>query len=224
MGLETQVTESAEEKKGELDAIYRELIGAELYEEIRNYFYFVQIEEQGSISTAPRSISGAIRLEQITSIFQALGSFLTNSDVERIRKEMQHRFNAKEIGLEQFCQLFVNYRSTFELSVEELHRCFTDIIGVAAAADREDGKRSSNSKSKNKKRQKGAPIEELSMTREFFLDVLQKKGDKMSRDELMSCFEALTGYKRKELSNVMPNNIDPQFFTANLLGLQEDED
>merc|ERR1719334_1293221 len=205
--LEAQVAQSREES--ELNTIFRELIGEELFGEIRNYFYFVQIEEQGSISTAPRSISGSIRLEQITSIFQAMGSFLTRSDVERIRKEMAHRFNAKEIALEQFCELFVNYRSTFELSVEELHRCFTDIIGVAAEDE------ISNSKEKKNSRKGKGPLGVGDR------DALQKKGDKMSRDEMMSCFEALTGYKRRELSNVMPSNIDPQFFTANILGLRE---
>ena len=212
------------EEHDNLNTIYQELLlheedGEEasnrvnLYEEIKNYFCFVQIEEQGSISTVPRSISGKINIEQITAIFQALGSFSTKNDVERIRREIQHRFggnilgNHCDIDIHQFIEIFINYRSTFEISMDDLHRAFMNIIGIETGNKENESKR----------------VQRISMTREFFLDMLQRKGDKMSKEEMMGCFESLTGYQRKQLGAAMPEQIDAEFFTKDILGLQQED-
>ena len=215
--LSKQVSDSDEENS--LNQIYKNLLSedntkeTDLYEEIKNYFYFVQIENQGAMSTVPRSISGKINIKQIASIFQALGCFLTNDDIERIESEIKHRFgnninngNDVSVNLEQFVELFVNHRSPFELSLDELHRAFMKVV-------EQQPLKSTNVNG-------GSLIERTGMTRDFFLEMLQKKGDKMTRDELMNCFESLTGYNRKQLQKVLPQIIDTSFFTQHILGLK----
>merc|ERR1712228_789736 len=217
--LDKQVSDCDEENS--LNEIYKSLLfddGAkdiDLYKEIKNYFYYVQIENQGSMSTVPRSISGKINIKQIASIFQAMGCFLTNNDIERLEDEIKHRFgnninnsNNVSVNLEQFVELFVNHRSPFELSMDELHRAFMNLVNQQPM----------EALSGNKQMQ--TVIRHAGMTREFFLETLQRKGDKMSRDELMNCFESLTGYNRKQLQKVLPEIIDIAFFTHHILGLK----
>merc|ERR1711933_116180 len=202
-----------------LNEIYKTLLfedstkDIDLYEEIKNYFYYIQIENHGSMSTVPRSISGKINIKQIASIFQALGCFLTQDDIERIEQEITHRFGNNisngsnvSVDLNQFVELFVNHRSTFELSMDELHRAFMSVVDQQPMHGLNDERQSI--------------IRHTGMTREFFLETLQRLGDKMSRDELMHCFESLTGYNRKQLQNVLPQNIDTTFFTQHILGLK----
>eukprot|EP00484_Ammonia_sp_Unknown_P006082 CAMPEP_0197077038 /NCGR_PEP_ID=MMETSP1384-20130603/212416_1 /TAXON_ID=29189 /ORGANISM="Ammonia sp." /LENGTH=1094 /DNA_ID=CAMNT_0042515897 /DNA_START=27 /DNA_END=3312 /DNA_ORIENTATION=+ len=203
--LSKQIADCDEDNN--LSSIYRALLQEDdpvdaeknLYEEITNYFHYVQIENQGALSTVPRSITGKINVEQIMSIFQAMGCFLTEMDVERIRKEIVHRFgynhvkhDAVSIDLDQFIELFINYRSTFEISLDELHGAFERMMGVETNV----------------------------VSRQQFMDILEQKGDKMSRDELMSCFETLTGYKRKQLKAMLPDEMNAEFFTRNILGFK----
>eukprot|EP01083_Nonionella_stella_P142363 440304_1 len=167
--------------EGNLNQIYRDLLDEDdvnLYNEMRDYFYYAQIENGSSICD----------IKQITSIFQALGCFLTLNDVQRIEKEIAYRFGENQINFDQFVQLFVNYRSSFELNVQSINKSFENI--TIATHDLQ-----------------------------YFMDVLQRKGDKMTRDEVMQCLESLTGYTRRQLKNVLPNKIDARFFTKNILGL-----
>ena len=59
-----------------------------------------------------------------------------------------------------------------------------------------------------------------SLTRGFLLDILQKKGEKMTREELLACFEQLTGYPRKQLQKIIPEQINMDFLVSKLLGLE----
>jgi len=205
--LSQQIIDCDEEQK--LPQIYRQFLSQEkgdenesdLYQEMKDYFYYVQIENQGVLSTAPRTISGKITLKQVKSIFQAMGCFLTQSDVDRIQKEIIHRFgynmqnsNVVTIDFEQFIELFWNYRSHSQLSLDSLQSAFNNVFENEA----------------NKENSK-----------EQFLQILQKNGDKMSREELMNCLQSLTGYKRAELMRLLPKHMDTAFFTKYILGLTQ---
>eukprot|EP01084_Bolivina_argentea_P023759 44373_1 len=191
--LSEQIIKCNEENN--LNNIFIDLLNKYEYEEIKNYFTYVQIENQGTISTVPISISNKINIEQITAIFQAMGCFLTSNDIERIGKEITSRFknNDNKIDLNQFIQLFINYRSIYEMNLYELHKSFMNIIV------------------------------ENNINREKLMEILQKKGDKMTRDELIECFELLTGYNKKQLNNIMPKNITPQIFIQQILGLNQQQ-
>mmetsp|Transcript_16249 Transcript_16249/g.24925 ORF Transcript_16249/g.24925 Transcript_16249/m.24925 type:complete len:135 (+) Transcript_16249:1-405(+) len=130
-----------------------------------------------------------------------MGCFLTQSDVDRIQKEIIHRFgynmqnsNVVTIDFEQFIELFWNYRSHSQLSLDSLQSAFNNVFENEA----------------NKENSK-----------EQFLQILQKNGDKMSREELMNCLQSLTGYKRAELMRLLPKHMDTAFFTKYILGLTQ---
>merc|ERR1712244_77860 len=138
----------------------------------------------------------------IAAIFQALSCFLTQNDLERIQKEIVHRFGNNvndgsnvKINLNQFVELFINHRSTFEISLDALHQSFMNII------EKEDN-------------------EQMTISRDRFLEIMQRRGDKIQRDELMHCLQALTGYNRKQLKHLLPDRIDAAFFTQYILGLK----
>lgn len=196
-----------------------------LHKDIENYFYYVQICSQGEISSVKREMSGYISVEQCANIFRALGYFITESGVQRLTKEIKHRFSNENrdgnennnsifgvdsktelaskketaINLEQFIELYVNYRSIFEIGADEIHMAFERISVASHHVHHE--------KSEN------MPID-----RQFFFDVLQKKGEKLNREELLHCLESLTGYQRQQLQKMLPKTIDTHFLATNILG------
>lgn len=252
---------------------------SQMYQDIKNYFYYVQIKKHREISNSAIKISKEIGWQQVESIMQALGFFLSGNDMIQIKQEIAYRFgksqslkharsimndinninntdgknfNVPSINLNQFIELFINYRPTYDISVNVISKVFQTLRDLekrktkAESAMRKqaflltqgtndtknntkgnnansDNNNNNNSNDQQASDDESSHIHPSSISRSFLLDVLQKKGEKMTREELLTCFEQLTGYPRKQLQKLIPDQINVDFLATKLLGLEVQE-
>jgi len=151
----------------------------ELYDELKDYFYYSQMRTHGENSTKKRPVTGRIPLSEIPNVMRALGHYPTKNEVNRMCYEIQyHEFDqtgqvAKDIGLHDFVKLYVNHRPVYGISKDDITDAF-DIL----AKDSDTG---------------GADEEESYLTWAELKHRLQTEGEAISDGEMDAILKALVG-------------------------------
>merc|ERR1711991_459591 len=146
----------------------------ELMNELREYFYYVQLRRQGLSSMASREVSDRIPIEDVPDLLRAMGFFPTESQVQDILNELKFGpFAAtREFGthadVEDVVRLYLNHRPALGLAPEDLRAAFADICKVE---DEPSG----------------------SLATSELLRILQEQGDALTEDELARTLANLLG-------------------------------
>ncbi|MCI4392496.1 hypothetical protein PGIGA_G00146660 [Pangasianodon gigas] len=186
----------------------------ELFEAIKDLFYYCQLHSQGIDSMETRQASTRIPLSEVPYLIRALGFYPTEQELEDMQNEVKFSRYAEtgkyvsDIDLEEFIKLYVNHRPAFGISKQELYKAF-QVLGVPD----EDGK----------------PV----ITREELLELLQARGEHMTEEELAECFVTLLGFSMEEghsemqtseckesellLESKLPPNITMDTFATDIL-------
>ncbi|KAL9834284.1 cilia- and flagella-associated protein 251 isoform 1-T1 [Geothlypis trichas] len=186
------------------------------FRELEDYFYYVQLCNQGIKTLETRQVSTHIPLEEIPSVMRAIGFYPSEEEIEEMINEVKFSKYADtgeevtKINLDDFIKLYINHRPALGLSMKTIQRAF-QVLGY-------DNK-------------KGDKV----IDRGDFLSLLQCRGEQMTEDELAECLITLLGKRpRKEGSELdihpptgaaalteedIPAEITAEIFVADILGL-----
>uniref|UniRef100_A0A674GFX7 Cilia- and flagella-associated protein 251 n=1 Tax=Taeniopygia guttata TaxID=59729 RepID=A0A674GFX7_TAEGU len=186
------------------------------FRELEDYFYYVQLCNQGIKTLETRQVSTHIPLEEIPSVMRAIGFYPSEEEIEDMINEVKFSKYAEtgeevtKINLDDFIKLYINHRPALGLSMKTIQQAF-QVLGY-------DNK-------------KGDKV----IDRGDFLSLLQCRGEQMTEDELAECLTTLLGRRpRKEGSELdtcdptgaaalteeeIPTEITAEIFVADILGL-----
>uniref|UniRef100_A0A8C0VSS0 Cilia- and flagella-associated protein 251 n=1 Tax=Cyanistes caeruleus TaxID=156563 RepID=A0A8C0VSS0_CYACU len=173
------------------------------FRELEDYFYYVQLCNQGIETLEKRQVSTHIPLEEIPSVMRAIGFYPSEEEIEEMINEVKFSKYADtgeevtKINLGDFIKLYINHRPAFGLPMKTIQRAF-QVLGY-------DNK-------------KGDKV----IDRGDFLFLLQSRGELFSILTLPLCVlcycycspgaEALT-------EEEIPAEITAEIFVADILGL-----
>lgn len=173
--------------------------GQNVYDEIVEYFYYLQLRRQGENSTEKRTRSGTIQIADIPALMRAVGYYPSELEIQNIVAEVRYsEFTTtgeivEEINLDDFIRLYVNHRPTAPIQ----------LVHIQEALTRVHAKIGDNS----------APPGSFSWER--LQTLLTTRGDKLSGDEMSLCMTALhCGMSENEL-------VTSEEFVQGVLGFEE---
>ncbi|KAI5625290.1 cilia- and flagella-associated protein 251 isoform X1 [Silurus asotus] len=132
----------------------------ELFEAIKDLFYYCQLRSQGLDSRETKKVSTRIPLSEVPFLIRALGFYPTEQELEDMENEVKFsRYAETEkyvsgLDLEEFIKLYINHRPAFEISKKDLHKAF-QVLGVT--------------------QENGKPV----ITREVLLELLQTRDSEL---------------------------------------------
>ena len=167
----------------------------EFYSDMKDYFYYSQIRSKGEQTTQSRTLDGKIPLEEVGGVMCALGYYPTQKEIDNMINEIKaNDENKTAIGFDEFVKLYVNHRPVFSTEPEQVEEAFEALA-----------------------KKEGSNI----VSRNALLHYLTAAGEKMKVREIEECFQALVGCPPTE---VLEDTIEPQLFTADILGLAGEEE
>uniref|UniRef100_H3BG34 Cilia- and flagella-associated protein 251 n=1 Tax=Latimeria chalumnae TaxID=7897 RepID=H3BG34_LATCH len=161
----------------DLIPFYRLLDGGrkgELFRELEDYFYYMQLRSQSIDTMDTRQVSIQIPLTEVPFVMRALGVYPSEQEVEDMLNEVKFSKYVDtgkyvtDIDLGEFIKLYVNHRPAFGLSVYDLQHAF-EVLGY----DNEQG--------------------EKAIDRGELLQMLQSRGEHMTEEELAEYLTTLLG-------------------------------
>jgi len=174
--------------------------GGDFFSDMKDYFYYSQIRSQGEDTTKARVLDGMIPVEEIPHLLCALGYFPTQLEIKNMTNEVKYsKFGESgeyvdRIGFEDLVKLYINHRPVFAVGPEQVQQAFESL----------------------KHRDLGP------MSRDQLITLLTGSGEKMTFEELESCFESLVG--DPSIHRVLEDDVDPLDFAKNILGLADMEE
>jgi len=132
------------------------------YRDLKDFFYYSQIRAKDEHTTKARKLDGKVPLESISEMMRALGYYPSLQEIENMNNEIKYskyenQQYIKELDLNMFVRLFVNHRPAYSIVKNQIEEAINTISG-----------------SEENKEVKGG------ITKERFLEILQKEGEKMS--------------------------------------------
>eukprot|EP01135_Chromosphaera_perkinsii_P011905 Nk52_evm22s2531 gene=Nk52_evmTU22s2531 len=168
-------------------------VDGDFFKELEDYFYYSQVMNDNEHKTKPRKVSDKVKIENVPTIFRALGFYPSEQGVEDIVNEVKFRDYVEtgqyvsEIGIEDLVKLYINHRPVYGVSKESLQIAFQHISEDAS------GK----------------------VDRARLLSLLQKAGEHLTEEELSEYLGALIG--DDELSALLPETLDAEGFGTGVL-------
>jgi Ca2+-binding EF-hand superfamily protein len=169
----------------------------EFFADMKDYFYYSQIRSQGEDTTKARVLDGTLPAAEVPHLMCALGYFPTQLEIKNMSTEIKYsKFSetgeaVDRVNFEDFVKLYVNHRPVFAVGPQQIASAFDAMKRV----------------------------DEGFLTREAFVSLLTKVGETMTVEEIEDCFQKLVG--QKAIAEVLPEEIDPHDFAANILGLAD---
>uniref|UniRef100_A0A8C2UFW3 Cilia- and flagella-associated protein 251 n=1 Tax=Coturnix japonica TaxID=93934 RepID=A0A8C2UFW3_COTJA len=117
----------------DLVPFYRLLEGGqdgEFFRELEDYFYYVQLCNQGIDMLETRQVSAYIPLEEIPFVMRAIGFYPSEEEIEDMINEVKFSEyvdsgeQVTKINLEDFIKLYINHRPAFGLSMKTIRQAF----------------------------------------------------------------------------------------------------
>lgn len=149
--------------------------GQDTYEEIVEYFYYLQLRRQGENSTEKRKRSGTIQIADIPALMRAVGYYPSELEIQNIVAEVRYsEFTTtgeivEEINLDDFIRLYVNHRPTAPIDIAHIQEAWTRVQAKIGDDTPQPG----------------------SVSWERIQTLLKTHGDKLSGDEMALCMTAL---------------------------------
>uniref|UniRef100_A0A674HDY2 Cilia- and flagella-associated protein 251 n=1 Tax=Taeniopygia guttata TaxID=59729 RepID=A0A674HDY2_TAEGU len=100
------------------------------FRELEDYFYYVQLCNQGIKTLETRQVSTHIPLEEIPSVMRAIGFYPSEEEIEDMINEVKFSKYAEtgeevtKINLDDFIKLYINHRPALGLSMKTIQQAF----------------------------------------------------------------------------------------------------
>ena len=154
----------------------------DLYDDLVDYFYYLQLRRQGESSTEKRQRNGTVRLADIPCLMRALGFYPSEAEITNILAEVRYSIFTstgeivEDISLDDFIKLYVNHRPTKgdtpqSVDLRDLQNALKTIQAYMENEQPDD----------------------TAFAWGNLRDLLISNGDKMSHDEISMCLAALQG-------------------------------
>lgn len=166
----------------------------QLLSDIKDFFYFAQIQAQGEDSVESRQITGKVPVSAIANLFRALGDYPSQDEVQNLMDHIdfmsgQEPGTTSSLDFPTFLGLYVNHRRVAAVQQEDIDEAFFEL------SDAGNGK----------------------ISRQKLLDALAKQGDMLPQQDLSEVLQVLTGDGDLE---ALPEMMDAQTFSQQLLGFE----
>ena len=173
----------------------------QIYRDLKDFFYYSQIRSKKENTTKARNLDGKIPIDEIPNQMCALGFYPTQSEIKSMQDEIKYSKIHKgeyvqELELDTFVKQFINHRPVYGLTKKHIEAKLSELL-----EDTED---------------------KTFLTRNEFLNLLQKKGEKMDLDDIKRCFKHLLG--EGSLETLLPEKINLELLIDNILGFEQSED
>lgn len=105
----------------------------ELHNDIIDYFYLCQLRTQGENTMDIRAVTGRILVDEIPSLFRAVGYYPSEEEIENICNEIKYKnfmstgLTQNDISLDEVIKLYVNHRPVNPLSSADIDDAFETI-------------------------------------------------------------------------------------------------
>ena len=102
----------------------------EVYNDIKDYFYYCQIRADGEDNMAVRNLTGRIPLEEIPSLVRAIGYYPTEEEVGNMISEVRYGSFmitgelVNDIDMSTFIRLYLNHRPVLPLNGQQVLESF----------------------------------------------------------------------------------------------------
>eukprot|EP00036_Acanthoecidae_sp_10tr_P019368 CAMPEP_0206307364 /NCGR_PEP_ID=MMETSP0106_2-20121207/11289_1 /ASSEMBLY_ACC=CAM_ASM_000206 /TAXON_ID=81532 /ORGANISM="Acanthoeca-like sp., Strain 10tr" /LENGTH=1211 /DNA_ID=CAMNT_0053738337 /DNA_START=111 /DNA_END=3746 /DNA_ORIENTATION=- len=165
----------------------------ELFTDMEDFFYYVQLESQGLNTLGERQVSDRLALDQVPRVFRALGFYPSEQEILNVINEVKFsryldtKTHVTDVDIDTLVRLFVNHRPALGLSMDEIEHAFEVLAG---------GK-------------KGVPVDTL-------VDVLQTLGEHASQEELAKHFGVLLA--GQSLNDALSPHATADNFSSGVLG------
>ncbi|KAJ8603503.1 hypothetical protein CTAYLR_005116 [Chrysophaeum taylorii] len=189
----------AEAEAGKLDPFLGLLDGDHVYEDLVDFFYYLQLRRQGEDATDQRKCDGTIHIADVPVIMRAVGFYPSETDIANMVAEIRYSEFATtgeivdRVRMDDVLKLYVNHKPTRPIDLAQIQ----DALAVARAhiPPRADGAENPSTTTRD---DRGSFSTEdpktTTMNWEGLQNLLKAHGDKMSQDELDMCTAALKGH------------------------------
>lgn len=172
----------------------------QIYKDLKNFFYYSQIRAKKENTTKARILDGKIPIDEIPNLMCALGYYPTQLEIKNMQDEIKYSRIHKgeyvtELILDTFVKLFINHRPVYGLTKQYIR----GRLDLLTNSENED-----------------------SLTRDEFLELLQKRGEKMDLDDIKRCFKHLIDDGPFETS--LPDRIGADYLINTILGFKESDE
>eukprot|EP00828_Plagiopyla_frontata_P042010 TRINITY_DN6162_c0_g1_i5.p4 TRINITY_DN6162_c0_g1~~TRINITY_DN6162_c0_g1_i5.p4 ORF type:complete len:206 (+),score=48.65 TRINITY_DN6162_c0_g1_i5:1555-2172(+) len=171
----------------------------------RIFFYYAQIRSKQEDSTQARKLDGLVPIENIAEMMRALGYYPTNKEIDNMKEEIKYskyldtQQYVLDLNLEIFLRLFVNHRPVYGITKGKIMEAL-DCLKERIEKDKPNS-------------------EKKDLTREQFLEILQKEGEKMQLPEIKDYVNTLI--QEGNLEDLLPDVISNDFVIDQLLGFED---
>eukprot|EP00041_Stephanoeca_diplocostata_P027644 m.765015 g.765015 ORF g.765015 m.765015 type:complete len:1127 (-) comp23219_c0_seq1:190-3570(-) len=165
-----------------------------LYKDLEDYFYYIQLDNQGLDHMETRTVSDRIPLSQVPRVFRAVGYYPSEQEIVNITNEvkfskfLETRQHVNDVDIDTLVRLLVNHRPAVPLSADGITDAFK------ALGDTTTGEVGTSD----------------------LLDLLAKRGEFMHDDELAKILGTLLG--GRNVVDVLSTTTAPEKFTSGVLG------
>lgn len=162
-----------------------------VYEEIVDYFYYLQLRRQGEETTQQRTVTGQIHISDVPSLMRAVGYYPSENQVANLLSEIRYAdFTSSGevhewLDLEGFIKLFVNHKPIAQVDIDHITQALNTV---------------------QKHNAKQAPLDSTDW--QHLKQCLLQAGEKFSEQELKACLHALqTDTNQLDSAEFVPNTI-----------------
>ena len=176
----------------------------EVYNDIKDYFYYCQIREDGEDNMEVRRLTGRIPLEEIPSLMRAIGFYPAEEEVANMINEVRYKnfmvtgVLTNDIDMDTFIKLYLNHRPLLPLSNEQIIEAFVTISKSIGSSGRGGGSE--------------VRWDELQ-------SVLMSAGEALTASDITACISALVGTDRRFLDDAVV--FDAKTFADQILGFED---
>jgi len=165
----------------------------DVYQEVKDFFYYAQLKVQGENTIHPRAIKGSIPFSMVPLIIQSLGFYPSKADIHSLmvdlRAQLANSEHPDEVTLEQFLKVYINHKPVFDLQKDDIAKALVEL---------------------------GADARTGAISREDLIHALSNYGEKMTDGEISSVFGDLCG--SESIDEALPAVLDCNLLTEEVLG------
>ncbi|KAJ3622247.1 hypothetical protein MTP99_002770 [Tenebrio molitor] len=181
-----------------------------LYQEMRDLFYYMQILQQGEQICAPRVVSNCINIGELPDLMRACGYYPSEYEIENLLTDLRYKefddngILKDKVTFCEFVKLFINHKPAYGYAIDNVEEAFETITTFTDEYKSDD------------------------MPREDFIEAITTTGEQVSNEQIFRCLATLLHadvipeqFGERDFS-FMPDSIDFDFFTDDILGLDMD--
>ncbi|KAF4653556.1 hypothetical protein FOL47_010443, partial [Perkinsus chesapeaki] len=189
----------------------------ELFDDMKQFFYYSQVRSQGEATTRARKLDGTIPVTEVPNMMCALGFYPSQLDIQNMIAEIRYsRFfetgrYVEKVTFEEFVKLYINHRPAFGMSGQDVANALIALMG----------------KDNTGQVPKELLLQQVLKTDAKGMDIGVPSAndtdpdERLTYKELEKCLGSLVQDENATIESSLPDAIDPIHFARDLLGFDD---